>query len=172
MDPFIQEKANAITLQNSIDPIIFSAQKNMTLKNTRNISTKKRAGTPPLKFNSKTPIAKDTTFLDMDQASLTWHDDEITGYQDDDPEDDGEGINGIGFKPTPLQAYQRMEKRRQQMADYKMRETREARAKRGARRRGSVSEVAAAKVDGVNGRRVRFMEDGNVEAGKGEGARL
>jgi hypothetical protein len=37
--------------------------------------------------------------------SLTWHDSEITGHAPTDPLDDGYGINGIGFRPTPAMAY-------------------------------------------------------------------
>jgi len=70
------------------------------------------------------------------RASLTWHEDEITVYDPDDEDDDGTGINGIGFKPTPAMAHARTVKRRQQMAEYKKREDRDARAKRSQRRRG------------------------------------
>lgn len=74
-------------------------------------------------------------------SALTWKDSEITGHLADpstDPDDDGTGINGIGFKPTPALAYARSQKRRQQLHDWKARETREARAKRSERRRRGV----------------------------------
>lgn len=67
--------------------------------------------------------------------SLTWHDSEITGHQPDDPHDDGYGINGIGFRPTPAIAYARSQKRAQQILEWKNREAREARQKRSERRR-------------------------------------
>lgn len=70
-------------------------------------------------------------------SGLTWHDSEITGHLADpstDPDDDGTGLNGIGFKPTPAIAYARSQKRRQQLNEWKARETREARAKRHDRR--------------------------------------
>jgi hypothetical protein len=79
-------------------------------------------------------------------SALTWHDNEITGHlvnPSTDPDDDGTGLNGIGFRPTPAIAYARSQKRRQQLNEWKARETREARAKRHDRRRrgvgGSVS---------------------------------
>lgn len=64
-----------------------------------------------------------------------WHDSEITGHNPTDPSDDGYGINGIGFKPTPAIAWARSQKRKQQLADYKSRETKEARQRRIERRR-------------------------------------
>jgi hypothetical protein len=74
-------------------------------------------------------------------SALTWQDSEITGHLADpatDPDDDGTGLNGIGFKPTPALAYARTQKRRQQLNEWKLRETREARAKRSERRRRGV----------------------------------
>jgi len=45
------------------------------------------------------------------------------------------------------------------MADYKTRETREARAKRGAKRRGGAEEVVATKGEELEtSRRVRFLD--------------
>lgn len=71
-------------------------------------------------------------------SALTWKDSEITGHlagPSTDPDDDGTGINGIGFKPTPAMAYARSQKRRQQINEWRARETREARAKRSERRK-------------------------------------
>jgi len=75
-------------------------------------------------------------------SALTWQDDEITGHLTgpaNDPDDDGTGLNGIGFKPTPAIAYQRAQRRKQQLQEWKARETREARAKRSQRRNRGVS---------------------------------
>lgn len=66
---------------------------------------------------------------------LYWIDAEITGHDPDDPTDDGYGINGIGFRPTAGQAYQRSQRRKQQLAEYRSRETKEARQRRSERRR-------------------------------------
>lgn len=75
-------------------------------------------------------------------SAFTWQDDEITGHLTgpaNDPDDDGTGLNGIGFKPTPAIAYQRAQRRKQQLQEWKARETREARAKRSQRRNRGVS---------------------------------
>ncbi|KAF1956508.1 hypothetical protein CC80DRAFT_492062 [Byssothecium circinans] len=74
-------------------------------------------------------------------SDLTWKDSEITGHlagPSTDPDDDGTGLNGIGFQPTPAIAHARAQKRRQQVMDWKAREAREARAKRSERRRRGV----------------------------------
>ncbi|KAF2851158.1 hypothetical protein T440DRAFT_467901 [Plenodomus tracheiphilus IPT5] len=74
-------------------------------------------------------------------SALTWKDSEITGHlagPSTDPDDDGTGLNGIGFKPTPALAYARSQKRRQQLSEWKLREVREARAKRSERRRRGI----------------------------------
>lgn len=82
---------------------------------------------------------------------FTWHDDEITGHDPTDPNDDGYGINGIGFKPTAAIAWARTEKRRRQVADWKNREAREAREKRRERR------------DGVDMDKMRSIQQGAVQ---------
>ena len=80
--------------------------------------------------------------LTPDQAALTWQDHEITGHEiDPSGEDDGEGINGIGFRPTAAIAAARQSRRRQQVSEWKAREARDARQKRFERR----------KVDGASG---------------------
>jgi hypothetical protein len=79
--------------------------------------------------------------------TLTWQTNEITGHLVDpstDPDDDGTGINGIGFKPTPAIAWARAQKRRQQVMEWRARETKEARAKRSERRRRGVGVGGAA----------------------------
>ena len=71
---------------------------------------------------------------------LYWQDSEITGHDPIDPDDDGYGINGIGFKPTRAMAQQRTRQRKQQVLEYKNREAREARQKRSERRRTTISD--------------------------------
>ncbi|KAK5125267.1 hypothetical protein LTR85_000943 [Meristemomyces frigidus] len=75
----------------------------------------------------------------FDQITLTWQDHEITGYNIDltSPDDDGLGINGIGFKPTSTIANARSQKRRQQVNEWRVREAKESRQKRFERRRGA-----------------------------------
>ena len=74
--------------------------------------------------------------LTPDQAALTWQDHEITGHEiDSGGDDDGEGINGIGFRPTTAIAAARQQRRRQQVNEWRAREAKEARQKRFERRR-------------------------------------
>lgn len=100
---------------------------------------KKRAGTPPLRIKKLAPKARDINndVVDPVRAALTWHEDEITIYDPDDADDDGTGIDGVGFKPTAAMAHARVMKRRQQLAEYKRREESDARARRTQKRRGA-----------------------------------
>lgn len=119
-----------------------SAANNRPLESLKS-KGRRRAGTPPLAASASKPRNPDqpsdaaAEVIDPIRAALTWHEDEITVYDPDDEDDDGVGINGIGFKPTPAIAYARTMKRKQQLAEYKKREEREARARRSSRRRGS-----------------------------------
>lgn len=130
---------------------------------------RRRAGTPPLAASAsklrnadQQPGDAAAEVIDPIRAALTWHEDEITVYDPDDEDDDGVGINGIGFKPTPAIAYARTMKRKQQLAEYKKREEREARARRSSRRRGSPDRAPkmqrreSAGTD--NARKVRFTD--------------
>ena len=92
---------------------------------------------------------------------LTWQEHEITGHRKEDPDDDGEGLNGVGFIPTTAIAYARAEKRRQQIQEYRNREAKEARRIRSERRRGEKLEESAASSQKED-RRVRFtgVKDG------------
>jgi hypothetical protein len=128
------------------------------LADSKSREPRKRMGTPPLTGSTDASAEGTTEIVDPDRAALTWHDDEITGCDPDDPDDDGEGINGIGFKPTPAIAYARMEKRRLQMAEYRNREAREARARRSERRRGEVGKAREEEAMKQAERKVRFIE--------------
>ncbi|EGR49186.1 uncharacterized protein TRIREDRAFT_121660 [Trichoderma reesei QM6a] len=125
---------------------------------------KKRAGTPPLRFKKGNPqdgqsdADDEAEVADPLRASLTWHEDEITIYDPDDKDDDGTGINGVGFKPTPALAHARIMKRRQQMAEYRKREENEARNRRMQRRRGELTLSARRDRKSPPSRRVRFMD--------------
>lgn len=77
--------------------------------------------------------------------------------------DDGYGINGVGFLPTPAIAHARVERRRRQVAEWKNREAREARQKRSEMRRRRYVEnqgmgSASAGMQGGDVRKVRFLE--------------
>jgi hypothetical protein len=101
-------------------------------------------------------------------SSLTWQDNEITGHLVDpskEPDDDGTGLNGVGFKPTPAIAYARAQKRRQQLMEWRARESKDARAKRSERRRrgmggrsreSTVERETIPRDTDVNRRTVRF----------------
>ena len=105
----------------------FSSQNSQASTSTNRSPSKSR----PRKMPSSPPL-----------SALTWQDNEITGHLTgpaNDPDDDGTGLNGIGFKPTPAIAYQRAKRRKQQLQEWKARETREARAKRSQRRNRGVS---------------------------------
>jgi hypothetical protein len=124
---------------------------------------KKRTGSPPLRM--KRPFRRpfddsdeeEVQIVDPVRAALTWHEDEITIYDPEDEDDDGVGINGIGFKPTAALAQTRAMKRRQQMAEYRKREESEARARR-SQRRGCGSGVKFRSEEQSPPRKVRFTD--------------
>lgn len=97
--------------------------------------------------------------IDVSPKALVWQESEITGHDIDftTPDDDGEGINGIGFRPTPAMAYARSQKRKQQVSEWRAREARDARQRRIERRRGASGETSS---DAEARRMVRFAEVG------------
>ncbi|KAH7370119.1 hypothetical protein BKA65DRAFT_417543 [Rhexocercosporidium sp. MPI-PUGE-AT-0058] len=177
VDPAIERAARGVTLSNSVDEMVFtSGSRGLGVgvsggegglgssypsinRLAQSKSRKKRVGTPPPSgsFDEAEVEGEAMDEQGNGEQSLTWHDDEITGHNPTDPDDDGEGINGIGFRPTPAEAYARTQKRRQQMAEYRNREAREARKMRSERRRGSEMSKAS-KEEQETARRVRFME--------------
>ncbi|EAL92623.1 hypothetical protein KXX16_003264 [Aspergillus fumigatus] len=92
----------------------------------------------------------------MEDNSLTWNDSEITGHDPNDPNDDGYGINGIGFKPTAAIAWARAQKRQRQVAEWKSREAREAREKRREKRDGHGFDKLRSIQSGTIQKRVKF----------------
>ena len=112
-------------------------------------------GPPPSRTSNKSPIPSSST--------LWWTDQEITGHNPTDPTDDGYGINGVGFIPTPAIANARAERRKRQVAEWKNREAKEARQKRSDRRRRKEAEAenlaaAVGSMGADEGRKVRFLE--------------
>ena len=97
--------------------------------------------TPPP--SAKTSLESKATSLPSPSQKLWWDDSEITGHDPRDPSDDGYGINGIGFLPTPAIANSRLERRKKQVAEWKNREAREARQKRSDRRRRRDAEAVS-----------------------------
>ncbi|BCR85444.1 uncharacterized protein ACHE_20902A [Aspergillus chevalieri] len=106
-------------------------------------STRARRGSPPLTG-------------DEDENPLTWHDSEITGHLLSDPNDDGYGINGVGFRPTTAIAWARSQKRQRQVADWKSREAREARERRRERREGIEQDKMRTVQNGAIQKKVKF----------------
>ncbi|PKS07164.1 hypothetical protein jhhlp_005764 [Lomentospora prolificans] len=98
------------------------------------------------------------------RAALTWREEEITVYDPEDKDDDGTGINGVGFQPPPAVARAIALKKRQQLLTYKKMVDGDARAKRNERRRGRDAAIAK---ESARRRRVRFLspEDGVVPPG-------
>lgn len=94
-----------------------------------------------------------------DLADTTWQDSEITGHHIHTAlGDDGEGINGIGFRPTPAIAQARSQKRKHQLSEWRAREAKEARQRRYEKRQGCA--VDAGNGDESQRRVVRFEEIG------------
>lgn len=93
-----------------------------------------------------------------DPSALFWQDTEITGHEVDmSRDDDGTGINGLGFRLTPAMAYARSQKRKQQVSEWRAREAREARQRRFNRRRGEGTGAGGQVVEAPR-RAVRFAE--------------
>lgn len=177
IDPIIENRARQVTLQNEIDPAIFNNSPNPRSKSksaslaraypsiNRLSDSKSRSNGPkltrketyPLFGSADASVEIQQEVTDQARAELTWHENEITGHNPSDPEDDGEGINGIGFRPTAAEAYQRGVRRKQQMAEYKSREAKEARARRSENRRKDEADRRSLEEKEV-ARRVRFME--------------
>lgn len=105
-------------------------------------STRARRGSPPL--------------ISDDENPLTWHDSEITGHLLSDPNDDGYGINGVGFRPTTAIAWARSQRRQRQVADWKSREAREARERRRERREGIEQDKMRTVQNGAIQKKVKF----------------
>lgn len=184
VDAGVTESATDAILRNSLDPMIFKGSSTgkpksglarsypsiNRLSDSKSRAQRRRMGSPPLLGSTNGALdaeidEAEKRIVDPDRAALTWHENEITGHDPDDPDDDGEGINGVGFRPTPAMAYARSEKRKLQMTEYRNREAREARAKRSERRRTGVNskkEREAESVADESARRVRFLE-GMVE---------
>ncbi|PGH12383.1 hypothetical protein AJ79_04331 [Helicocarpus griseus UAMH5409] len=101
---------------------------------------KHRASPPgsPRRQKSRSRRKSPPLSSDVEENPLTWHDSEITGYAPTDPNDDGYGINGIGFKPTAAVAWDRSQRRKKQVAEWKSREAKEARERRKSRRDGII----------------------------------
>ncbi|KAG6010558.1 hypothetical protein E4U21_005911 [Claviceps maximensis] len=170
---FVELKTQAEHAGCPSKPLLSPDETNTSIPNKSPL--RKRAGTPPPQFRlppevpEKVDIGQDRQdpeaeglredddVVDPIRAALTWREDEITVYDPEDADDDGFGVNGIGFKPTAALAHSRVIRRRQQMADYRKREECEARSKRTQRRRGGESLSARPKRK-LPARRVHFLD--------------
>ncbi|GAB7352139.1 hypothetical protein MBLNU459_g2629t1 [Dothideomycetes sp. NU459] len=107
--------------------------------NDSNSNTSTAALTPPRASRSSLSPSSSSSASPPSPYTLdlTWQDHEITGHtiSPNEPDDDGEGINGIGFRPTPAIAARRAENRRRQVSEWRAREAREARQRRFEKRR-------------------------------------
>ena len=117
-----------------------------------------RKGTPPptAESHSLPHSLSPTSSPPPSISDLVWQESEITGHNPTDPLDDGEGINGIGFRPTPAMAQARSRRRKQQVAEWRSREAKESRQKRLERRAGITKDVGKT-LQGTE-RKVRFLE--------------
>ncbi|KAF1984072.1 hypothetical protein K402DRAFT_396005 [Aulographum hederae CBS 113979] len=104
--------------------------------------------------DTDTATSTSTFPFDFDISSSFWQDSEITGHLFTDPDDDGYGMNGIGFKATPALAWARSQRRRQQVQEWRAREAREERRRR-ALKRNAIS-GSSGKNGGDGKRSVRF----------------
>lgn len=120
--------------------------------------------TPPLKPTvSPLPLPSRPQSPPLPLSALWWKETEITGHDPKDPLDDGYGINGVGFLPTPAIANARAERRKRQILEWRNREAKEARQKRSdrRRRRDMANEGLGSLGSGLTGRevrKVRFVE--------------
>ena len=87
------------------------------------------------KSPSPAPVSGSPINPSVEEEPSTWQDHEITGHLMQDADDDGYGINGIGFRPTAALAYARSQRRKQQIEDWRARESKDARQMRSERRR-------------------------------------
>jgi hypothetical protein len=117
--------------------------------------------------NSTKPPPKNHHKAKPDVSGLTWQDSEITGHEiHRSLGDDGEGINGVGFRPTPAIAQARRQKRKHQLSEWRAREAREARQRRFEKRQQGGGKGCSVDLnvggDGDEGQRrvVRFEEIG------------
>lgn len=149
--PVYIDEHGKLTLDTAVDPSMVRMVKNESSGGLRKsypsinrlVNSKsrgrRRSGTPPASASrwksTSTTVEEGPIIVDPIRAALTWHEDEITVYDSEDPNDDGTGLNGIGFRPTPAIAYQRAQSRKKQLSEYKKREESEARAIRNQKRR-------------------------------------
>jgi hypothetical protein len=114
---------------------------------------------PPTRTTNGPNLSPNSSQSSAGETDTTWQDSEITGHEIHAAlGDDGEGINGIGFRPTPAIAQARSQKRKHQLSEWRAREAKEARQRRYEKRQGCGVDVEGG--DGAQTRAVRFEEIG------------
>jgi hypothetical protein len=128
----------------------------------------KTSGSPNSKRLKSPPLSSSPSSLSStpDSKALTWQPHELISYDPHDPDDDGEGLDGIGYRPTSAQQQKRDVKRRKQLEEYRSRENREERRRRSERR--GIKHGLEKKLEGIErqrpNRRVKFLEIGEESA--------
>ncbi|KAI9688881.1 MAG: hypothetical protein M1822_001238 [Bathelium mastoideum] len=149
-----------------------SSSSTVTSSSTNNSTPGNPATNNTLRPPTQYPIPLSPT-SPLSPTALTWKPAEITGHllsaTLDTPDDDGTGFHGIGFAPSPQLALARRLRRRQQLAEWRAREAREARLARWRKRDGT----GAAGV-GVGGGTVgeKVVGEGVSEVGGGQMKRV
>lgn len=149
-------KTNQSGISDGVDSKEEHVTKDQTQPSTQSTKgpsrNKVKAVSPTKSRRKKSPPPDDSSILE----SLTWDDSEITGHDPTDPNDDGYGINGIGFRPTAAIAWARSQQRQKQVAEWKNREAREAREKRRERREGASQVKSEYDPGGAVQKKVKF----------------
>ena len=123
---------------------------NRTAKKAKKAAKRKAATQQP-----DADSADEREIVDPLRASLTWQEDEITVYDPEDADDDGEGMDGVGFQPPPGLARVTAKRKLGQLAAYRRMVEQEARE--GRRRRRGRAEDEKERVT-----RVQFSEGETV----------
>jgi hypothetical protein len=142
------------SMPNHISPIV-----RITPKRMRSPPPPLVASPSPPTRTTNGPNASPNSSQSAGETDTTWQDSEITGHEIHAAlGDDGEGINGIGFRPTPAIAQARSQKRKHQLSEWRAREAKEARQRRYEKRQGCGADVEDG--DEAQRRVVRFEEIG------------
>jgi len=151
--PLAKQVATPMSKQ-TISPIV-----RITPKRMRSPPPPMASPSSPEKSAHGLSTSPDNSQNSSESSDTTWQDSEITGHHIHAAlGDDGEGINGVGFRPTPAIAQARSQKRKHQLSEWRAREAKEARQRRYEKRQGCA--VDAGGGDESQRRVVRFEEIG------------
>ena len=113
--------------QLSVAEVVLPVETTPTAETTP--KAKKRNLSPPPQRNDQTPTEPD--------PNLWWREDEIMGIYPSDPDEDNEGVNGVGYQKSRAEAWRIGQLRKKQIEDWRIREQRDARIRRRNARGGS-----------------------------------